>query len=226
MNTFDSRQPSASVVRLSLDSSGPITPHLVNQVHEACDGIDECVQEQSILLMQIAGGQPQPWPGATIGWVTKWEQALRRVERLNAITVASVQGLCTGAGFELLLTADVRVMDPHARLQVPTHAGQPWPGMGLHRLTQQSGVGRARGWTLFGGELSGDEAVRAGLVDEVSSDLPATIAAMTSRFGSFKGKDVAVHRQLMLEAPMTAYEAALGTHMAAAERLLRAAGHL
>jgi isomerase DpgB len=225
MNTSHS-DGSASVVRLNLDSSGPMTEQLVNQIHQACDGIDECVREPRILLMQIAGGQPAPWPGAPIGWVTKWEQALRRVERLNAVTVALVQGLCSGAGFELLLTADYRVMDPGAKLLVPAHTGQPWPGMGLYRLAQQLGVGRARGWALFGGEISGDAAVRAGLVDEMSSDLSATMAAMTARVRSLKGKNVAVHRQLLLEAPMTTYEAALGTHMAAAERLLRAAGNL
>ena len=225
MNTSN-HKGGPSVVRLELNSSGPLTAQLVNQIHEACDGVDECVQEQRILLMHIAGDQPQPWPAATVGLITKWEQALRRVERLNAVTVAVVQGLCTGAGFELLLTADYRVMDPHARLQVPAHAGQPWPGMGLYRLTQQSGVGRARGWALFGGEMSGDAAVRAGLVDEASSNIPLSIAAMTDRFRGLKGKDVAVHRQLMLEAPMTAYEMALGTHMAAAERILRAADTL
>jgi isomerase DpgB len=225
MNNSNSNS-SGSLVRLTLDSSGPVSGQLINQIHQACDGIDECVQEPRVLIMHIEGAHPQPWPGASIGWVTKWEQALRRVERLNAITVAVMHGLCSGAGFELLLTADFRVMELNARLQVPTHAGQPWPGMWLHRLMQQSGAGRARGWALFGGELSAEEAIQAGLVNEVSSNVPATLATLTARWRSLKGKDVAVHRQLMLEAPMTAYEAALGTHMAAAERLLRATGNV
>lgn len=217
---------SAAIIRLDISHPGLLTAQLVDQIHEACDGIDECTQDQRILLMHIVGEQRQPWPGAAVGLVTKWEHALRRVERLNAVTVAIVQGICTGAGFELLLTADFRVMDKHARLHVPTLAGRPWPGMGLYRLTQQAGVGRARGLALFGGEFSADAAVRIGLVDEISSDIQASVGAMTDRFRDISGRDVAVQRQLMLEAPMTAYETALGTHMAAAERTLRATDRL
>jgi isomerase DpgB len=223
MNTSD-HEGAASVVRLDFSSSLPLTAQLVAQIHEACDGIDECVQEQRILVMRIDGGQPPSWPGATVGLVTKWEQALRRVERLNAVTVAIAQGLCTGAGFELLLTADFRVMDHHGQLKVPVFAGHPWPGMGLYRVAQQAGVGRARGWTLFGRELSADSAARMGLIDEVSRDIAASIASVPERFQGLKGKDVAVHRQLLFEASMTAYETALGTHMAAAERILRSVG--
>lgn len=176
-----------------------------------------------MLVMRIDGGPPPSWPDAAVGLVTKWEQALRRVERLNAVTVAVAQGLCAGCGFELLLTADFRLMDQHGQLKVPAFAGHPWPGMGLYRLTQQAGVGHARRWALFGGELSAESAVRIGLIDEASSDIAASIVSLPGRFQGFRGKDVAVHRQLMFEAPMTAYETALGAHMAATERVLRAA---
>lgn len=220
MNLSD-QHGGACVVRLTIDSSGPLTAELVRKIDEACDQVDESTQKQRILLMRLTCHQQQPWPATPVGMVTKWEHALRRIERLHAVTVAAVEGLCTGAAFEMLLTADYRIIEPHARIGIPAFAGSTWPGMALYRLTHQLGLSRSRRFALFGGEVSADAAVGMGLVDEMAADVATRAAALIDRFQSFDGKEAAIRRQLVCEAQMTPYEVALGTHMAAAERALR-----
>lgn len=220
MNLSD-QHGQARVVRLQVDSSGPLTAQLVDMVDEACDQVDESTQRQRILLLQLTGQQRQPWPAAQVGLVTKWEHVLRRIERLQAVTLATVEGLCTGAALEMLMTADYRIMEPQARIGIPAFAGSTWPGMALYRLTHRLGLNHSRRLALFGGEMSADAAVGMGLVDEVAADVAARGAAMTDRFQSLDGKEVAIRRQLVCEAQVTPYEVALGTHMAAAERALR-----
>ncbi len=101
-------------------------------------------------------------------------QLISLVERLEKPTVAAINGVATGAGTQLALACDVRLMAPDARFVyregrlgiIPSHGG-------VTRLVKLIGLARARDVILGGEEVSAAEAHRLGLVTDVVDDVIA-----------------------------------------------------
>jgi enoyl-CoA hydratase len=93
----------------------------------------------------------------------------REAERtLTKPLVVAVQGWCLTIGIELLLAADIRVAAHDARFaQIEIKRGIFPVGGATVRLVQEMGWGNAMRILLTGDELSADEALRLGLVQEV-----------------------------------------------------------
>jgi enoyl-CoA hydratase/carnithine racemase len=98
-------------------------------------------------------------------------QLVSLVERLEKPTVAAVNGVATGAGTQLALGCDVRLLAASARLVyregrlgiIPSHGG-------VTRLVKLIGLARARDVLLGAEEVSAAEAARLGLVTAVVDD--------------------------------------------------------
>jgi isomerase DpgB len=204
-----------------IDGSRPISAGVI----AALDVFIDQVEDAPSGVVPVISGTGEPGAVHTgppdVGLVNKWERVLRRLERLNRPTVAVVHGDCGGIAVEALLATDLRVAAAGTRLYLPAGPGGVWPGMGLYRLANQVGFARVRRWILFGNPLSAVEAVGAQLVDDVAEDTAAAIANAVARLETEDGADVAVRRQLMLDATTTPFEEALGRHLAACDRLLR-----
>jgi enoyl-CoA hydratase/carnithine racemase len=101
-------------------------------------------------------------------------QLISLVERLEKPTVAAINGVATGAGTQLALACDVRLMAADARFVyregrlgiIPSHGG-------VTRLVKLIGLARARDVILGGEEVSAEEAHRLGLVTDVVEDVVA-----------------------------------------------------
>jgi len=77
-------------------------------------------------------------------WIRYGNRVFARLEQLRCPTVAAIEGLCFGGGFELALAADLRVASVAARLHFPEVAIGAMPGwQGGHRLARIVGRGRA-----------------------------------------------------------------------------------
>lgn len=95
-------------------------------------------------------------------------QVISLLERLEKPTVAAINGVATGAGTQLALVCDVRLMAEGARFAyregrlgiIPSHGG-------VTRLVKLIGLARARDVLLGGEEVPAAEAARLGLVTEV-----------------------------------------------------------
>jgi enoyl-CoA hydratase/carnithine racemase len=128
------------------------------------------------------------------------------VERLEKPTVAAINGVATGAGTQLALACDVRLMAAGARFVyregrlgiIPSHGG-------VTRLVKLIGLARARDVLLGGEEVPAEEARRLGMVTDVVEP-DALLDAARARVA------------LMLERSPQAY--------AAAKRLLWLAGNV
>src|SRR3954447_13231092 len=102
------------------------------------------------------------------------------VERLEKPTVAAINGVATGAGTQLALACDVRLMAAGTRFVyregrlgiIPSHGG-------ITRLVKLIGLARARDVLLGGEEVSADDALRLGLVTAVVE--PEALAAARER---------------------------------------------
>lgn len=100
--------------------------------------------------------------------------------------------------------------------------GATWPGMALFRLARHGASTAAiRRAVLFGTPIEAADALALQLVDEVVDDPAAAEAVARQRAGAVGGSELAIRRQLLLDAPTTSFEEALGVHLAACDRVLR-----
>ncbi|WP_433733311.1 enoyl-CoA-hydratase DpgB [Nocardia sp. CA-129566] len=207
---------------LTIDCTAPLSFSLVTQLNQFCASA-EGSGAPLVCLIRLEGADEatvDPWPAhVEIHLVNKWEVALRRLERLDAVTVASIEGNCAGPAFDVLLAADYRIAAADARLRPPLHTGEVWPGMALYRLANQFGVAAARRLLLFAEEMTAADAERFGLIDETGDPvdiLEARVPTLRARVGS----ELAIRRRLLLDATTVSFEDALGSHLAACSRAL------
>src|SRR5436190_5955877 len=95
----------------------------------------------------------------------RWTSTVRLMRSLPQPVVVRIQGYAYGAGFNLALGADFRVMARDARLATPFIKRGLATGSNL--LQQYVGIGKAIEMTLLGEPLDAEEALRLGLVNEV-----------------------------------------------------------
>jgi isomerase DpgB len=205
-----------------VESTSMIGPSLITRLQELCDGVDG-VPGGALVVLRLGGAEAaaaEDLHGVAVRLVNQWEQALRRLEQLRTPTVAVASGYCSGPALEAMLSCDYRVGAAGLRVRLPLAAGEPWPGMVVHRLGQQLGASRARKLVLFGAELTAAQALEIGLIDDVVETECWTPKQFTLADGLL-GSELAIRRRLLLESTSTSFEEALGAHLAACDRTLR-----
>ncbi|MET7335681.1 enoyl-CoA-hydratase DpgB [Nonomuraea sp. NPDC005650] len=208
---------------IRIDGALPVSPESVVKLRELCDRADDHEGGQPVVV-HVSGTPADSRPeGLTVALVNKWEQALRRLERLATPTIAVASGDCGGKALEALLATDYRIATPRTRFLMPLQEGAAWPGMATFRIAQQAGAARARRSVLFGMPITAADALSLHLVDELVADPAAALARTAELAGAVSGQELAIRRQLLLNAETTSFEDALGTHLAACDRVLRRA---
>lgn len=206
---------------LRLDGTRPLSAASVEELNDLCDRTEDH-RESGPVTIHVTGVPSADWSKElTVGLVSKWERAVRRLERLGRVTVAVASGDCAGMALDLLLAADVRIVAPGTRLLLSWVGGATWPGMTVYRLTQQAGAAGIRRAVLLGAPIEADRALALNLIDEVSEDPATTLAELAEAAGAVAGGELAIRRQLIFEAGSTTFEDALGAHLAAVDRALR-----
>jgi enoyl-CoA hydratase len=92
----------------------------------------------------------------------------RKIEMLDKVVIAAVNGYALGGGCELAMACDIRIASEKAKF------GQPEVGLGItpgfsgtQRLPRLVGLGRAKELIFTGGHIGAEEAYRIGLVNKV-----------------------------------------------------------
>ncbi|QES55711.1 enoyl-CoA hydratase [Streptomyces venezuelae] len=209
------------VLTLVIDGTEPPSAATVKAVQTVCDAAEDR-PGPGVVTVEVGGAPAEGWTGGLdVMKVSKWERAVRRLERLPRATVAVATGDCGGAALDAFLACDIRVVTPGTRLLVPADGTATWPGMAGYRLVQLAGAARVRRALLFGLPIGAAEAVELGLADELAEDPAQALAAVAELVGGLAGKEIAIRRQLLFDAATTSFEDALGPHLAACDRLLR-----
>ncbi|MGW3109367.1 enoyl-CoA-hydratase DpgB [Streptomyces sp. NPDC001100] len=209
----------SAVRTLAVDGSRPLSIRTVKDLTVLCDEVED---QGGPAILRVTGAPAPGWAdGLDVSLVTKWERVLRRVERLPGATVAVAAGDCGGAALDVFLTADIRIATPGSRLLLPFDGEATWPGMAAFRLARLAGAARARRAVLFGHPIPAPEALTLGIADEVTEAPDTAVAAAVQRCEGLSGKELALRRQLLLDAMTVSFEDALGPHLAACDRALR-----
>jgi isomerase DpgB len=205
---------------LRIDGRLPWSAEPVAALAAVCDSAEDR-DKDSTVIVYVSGAPEGPWArDLTVALVSRWERGLRRLERLPVTTIAVATGDCGGLALDALLATDYRIAAKSARLLVPVEAGATWPGMALYRLAYHAGTAAIRRVVLFGIPIEADDALALHLIDELADNAASALAA-ADRVGCFAGAELAIRRQLMLDAPTASFEDALGAHLAACDRALR-----
>src|SRR6202012_5148778 len=131
------------------------------------------------------GGEVREWPGKDINWfrtfVADINASYRAIEMLKVPTVAVVQGIAFGGGFELALACDFLVAADAAILRCVevTTAMLPIAGA-LQRIAERAGRARASRYAMLGEPISGHDAGVLGIATHVvpEKELSATATAL------------------------------------------------
>jgi enoyl-CoA hydratase/carnithine racemase len=150
------------------------------------------------------GGEVREWPGKDVNWfrtfIAELNRSYRAIEMLKIPTVAAVQGIAFGGGFELALACDFLVAADTATLRCVevTTAMLPIAGA-LQRIAERAGRARASRFAMLGEPMSGREAGVLGIASHVvpENELASVAAALTRQLATGPTRSYAATRTLL-----------------------------
>jgi enoyl-CoA hydratase/carnithine racemase len=126
----------------------------------------------------------------------------------SIVTIAAVQGHAIGAGFQLALNCDMRVLADDARFSMAEVTLGLVPDLGgTKRLTELVGPSRALEICVTGRRIAADEADRIGLATTVvpRADLEATVSDLAAAVLAADRGAAAEIKALLAGAPLRSY---------------------
>jgi enoyl-CoA hydratase len=187
---------------------------------EFVDALDRITADSSVAVVVLTAAGKGFCAGADLGTLGDANQnplsddsyaaigsiyeAFSRFGSMPMPTIAAIKGAAVGAGLNLALAADLRIVAEDARLlsgfmRIGAHPG----GGHLHLLARMVGRDTIAAMAIFGEEVSGVEAVRLGLAwralpaDEVESEA----ARLAGRIAHRPELARSIARTLRLEVP-------------------------
>ncbi len=151
----------------------------VKAISECCHSIEHTRGVRTVIITGSgakafsAGGDIESWSAMQAQdfgryWVREGHAVFDAIARLRQPVIAVLNGHALGGGFELAATADIRIAESHIKI------GQPETGLGIipgwsgtQRAVRRFGAQIVRRMALFGEVLTAEEALTAGLVDEI-----------------------------------------------------------
>ena len=172
---LERRDDGVAVVRLDNGKVNALSMALLRQLEDAANSLTDDPPGAVV----VTGGDRLFAAGADIsefGGPDEAERigdlflrALGAVAEIPRATIAAVSGVALGGGCELALACDFRIASTRARFGQPEILLGIIPGGGgTQRLPRLIGAARAKEMILTGRPIDADEALRIGLVDEVT----------------------------------------------------------
>ena len=150
-------------------------PAWMDDLHLALDAVEEVADLRVVVISGIGSSfctgidlNALAVGNIKIEWFQSWERAMRRIELLEPITIAKMQGYAIGGGLQIGLSCDLRIASEDAQFGLPAVLEALIPGLGAFRLPRFIGMGRAKRMILTGELVTAKQAIEIGLVDWVA----------------------------------------------------------
>lgn len=197
--------------KLIVSRDGPITTITLNRpaVHNALDKevsaeLNRAVKdvdvdrECRVLVLRGAGDtfcagddikEFNDWSRDEVIWqVRQYQETVNVIDNLVPVTVAAVDGVCTGGGLELTLVCDFVIATNRSRWGMPEINWAITPGWGgTGRLSKFAGRRKAKEWNLIGALFSAETAERHDLVnrrcepEDLDDEVDALVEVLLSK---------------------------------------------
>lgn len=177
--------------KLIFEKNGPLTRITLNRprVHNALDRelsqeLQDAIiavdndRECRIMVLTGAGNtfctgddikEFNTWTQADTEWqVRRYQHTVRLLENLRPVSIALVDGVCTGGGLELTLASDFVIATTRSRWGMPEINWDITPGWGgTGKIAKFAGRRKALEWNLLGTLFSAEKAERYNLVNRL-----------------------------------------------------------
>jgi enoyl-CoA hydratase len=177
--------------KLIVSREGPITTLTLNrpECHNALDRelsaeLNAAVKEISVdrdcrvVILRGAGDtfcagddikEFNDWESTDFTWqVRMYQETVTMIDNLVPVTIAGVDGVCTGGGLELTLVCDFVVATGRSRWGMPEINWDITPGWGgTAKIAKFAGRRKAKEWNLIGALFSAEVAERHDLVNRL-----------------------------------------------------------
>jgi enoyl-CoA hydratase len=148
---------------------------LMTELVDCLEALDQDTGVRAIVLTGsekafAAGADIKEMADATAVEMIMRDQFARwdRIRKIKKPIVAAVSGFALGGGCELMMHCDIIIASETARIGQPEILIGVMPGAGgTQRLTRAVGKGLAMEMVLTGRQITGEEAMKAGLVNKV-----------------------------------------------------------
>jgi enoyl-CoA hydratase/carnithine racemase len=232
---------------LILDRQGPVSTITLNrpEVHNALDralsaelgrAVRAVAEDRECRVFVLRGAGETFCAGDDIKEFNTWgpddpywqvrlyQETVKLIEELTPVSIAAVDGVCTGGGLELTLVCDLVVATDRSRWGMPEIDWDITPGWGgTSRLARVAGRRKAREWNLIGALFSAATAERHDLINRICApeELDAEVAALVevllakhpvtlrrTKFIMSRGADLHVSGALAFEVPIEPFPTA------------------
>jgi enoyl-CoA hydratase len=187
---LDRRDDGVALITLDRPKANALSAALLDELADAA----QALHDDRPGAVVISGGPKIFAAGAEIsefGGSDEARQVARRIRTaldlvatIPRVTIAAVAGYALGGGCELALACDLRLAHTNARLGQPEILLGVIPGGGgTQRMARLIGPARTKEIVLTGRQVTADEALSIGLVDEVvETDVTEAALERAARF--------------------------------------------
>lgn len=204
-----------------VDRRNAISFEMLEELEDVVDGV---VTGGDVVVLILAHDGPAFCSGTDLGAllsVVEDEAEVRsflsrivglftRIERLPLPTVAAIEGVAVGGGFELALVCDFRLMQPKSWVSLPeVSLGAVPGGGGAHRLHRFIGRGRALDLALTGSRLDAPACEQFGLCQVAAARSSVDEALeLADRLSKQSSRAMAATKQLLVASEELSSDAA------------------
>ncbi|SFJ05245.1 enoyl-CoA hydratase/isomerase family protein [Thermoflavimicrobium dichotomicum] len=131
--------------------------------------------------------------------MSRMGRLLERIDQLDCLTIAAVEGIAVGGGCEIVTSCDLCLASEKAQfgfIQVHLHITTGWGGAG--RLFRKLGAGQALSLLLTGERISAREAYELQLVDRLypADRFNEEVEMFVKQVASVPGKVIQTYKQI------------------------------
>lgn len=172
-----------AVVRITLarPKANVLDMAMVQAIREVLAGLHEAPEVKLIVFsgegpnFSFGASVPEHLPGAVETMLPAFHQLFVELEVLGIPTAAAVKGHCLGGAAELVLWCGYVAATTTTRIGVPEVSLGVFPPVAAVGLRWRVGGARATRLVVTGAPMGGEEALAAGLVDELDDDPVAAV---------------------------------------------------
>ncbi|MBI4307473.1 MAG: enoyl-CoA hydratase/isomerase family protein [Chloroflexi bacterium] len=168
------------------EKRNPINEEMVGELHQVLDGIRD---DAGCRIVIVTGSGPAFCAGADLSRLkgvadteerlkvftatrgrrtTKLRDALDKLEALEQVTIAAINGFAIGGGWHLAMACDFRYAAPEAQFWLPElDLGNPINAQAYARLARAVGVMRAKEFVMTCGHYNAQDLFNFGILTRV-----------------------------------------------------------